>query len=87
MRGVSGGCSVCHEGGSWCAPAKAAPSALPTSPSGQSLISGSLLAVWRTVPVLPASHKLCQAASARKKAQLQGRDRAGVPEGLDLGHP
>lgn len=30
-RGVSGGCSVCHEGGSWCAPGKAAPSALLTS--------------------------------------------------------
>lgn len=54
--------------------------------SGQSLISGSLLAVWRTVPVLPASHKLCQAASARNKARLQGGDKAGVPEGLNPGH-
>lgn len=31
-RGVSGECSVCHEGGSWCTLAKAAPSTLPTSP-------------------------------------------------------
>lgn len=84
---------MCHEGGSWCAPGKAAPSALLTSlqwvevdlriPPGCLEDSATQSQYY---PVLPASHKLCQAASARKKAQLQGGDKAGVPEGLNPGH-